>query len=102
MVVTSPRTKFPNAGDRVITLGQQARSMMMQRCDDVISIVVDGENGVTFYGRIPTVMQEEAFQVLRRIAKSLRFTRVDQGSLVFCLITKRVNHLSFTLVIAGT
>ena len=88
MVVTSPRINAPLADGRVLTLAQQARSMIMERCHDVISIVVSG-SGITAFGRIPKYMSADLFAKLRSAARGFKLGRAGQD-LVFRLFVKKV------------
>ena len=93
MVVTSPRVNSSVAGDRVVTLAQQARSMMMARCESVISIVVSG-SGITAYGRIPTLVPADQLAKLETAAKLYKMAKAGQN-MIFCLVMKKVNILIF-------
>ena len=89
MVVLSPRINAAEVENRVVTLAHQAKSLLMDRCDAVISLVVCGK-GKTAYGKLARFVPRAKYEKLTAAAKGMKLASMGEET-AFSLFFKAVS-----------
>ena len=91
MIVLSPRINAAEVENRVVTLAHQAKSLLLDRCEAVISIVVCGK-GKTAYGKLPRFVARAKFEKLTAAAKGMKLASMGNQT-AFSLFFKTVSSI---------